>query len=152
MQLVLLILIVDAFISLFLIFGVDLVAADEPPPPFLAEWGYKGDADGQFGGPSRIAVDSTGYIYVADTINHRIQKFTSEGESILQWGGGQTNYNGEFNGPWGVAVASDGSVYVADTNNHRIQKFTVGPYGDAVACSLEANTANSAPASRPHTE
>jgi len=100
---------------------------------FANKWGTEGTGGGQFYNPQDIAVASDGSVYVADERNNRIQKFTSEGEFILQWGGGQTNYigggqtnNGEFNGPWGVAVASDGSVYVADWGNHRIQKFTSG--------------------------
>ena len=49
---------------------------------FLAKWGSPGGAPGQFatdvsglGGPSGIAVDSSGNIYVADTHNARIQVF-----------------------------------------------------------------------------
>jgi len=69
-----------------------------------------------------VAVDSSGNVYVADTNNHRIQKFDSGGSFQAKWrsyGSG----DGQFNCPGGVAVDSSGNVYVADTINHRIQKF-----------------------------
>jgi len=64
-----------------------------------------------------------GNVYVADTGNHRIQKFTPDGTFVTKWGS-QGRGDGQFKKPFGVAVDSSGNVYVADTNNHRIQKFT----------------------------
>jgi len=61
-------------------------------------------------------------VYVADTGNHRIQKFTSIGTFITAWGDSGSG-DGQFDVPRGVAVDSSGSVYVVDTGNHRIQKF-----------------------------
>jgi hypothetical protein len=42
----------------------------------LTRWGSSGTGDGQFDGPSGLAVDLDGNVYVADTGNHRIQKFS----------------------------------------------------------------------------
>ena len=60
---------------------------------------------------------------MADTGNHRIQKFTSDGTFVTKWG---TEGEGDeqFDSPYKVAVDAGGNVYVADTGNHRIQKFT----------------------------
>ena len=93
---------------------------------FDAKWGTEGTGVGQFYQPGDVAVASDGSVYVADTFNHRIQKFTSAGVFVSQWG---TEGEGteEFGWPSGVAVASDGSVYVADTVNSRIQRFSPGP-------------------------
>jgi DNA-binding beta-propeller fold protein YncE len=71
-------------------------------------------------------VASDGSVYVADTNNYRIQKFTSEGVFVIRRGTYGSG-NGQFDKPRGVAVASDGSVYVADSKNNRIQKFAAGP-------------------------
>jgi len=53
--------------------------------------GYTGD--GQFYNPYGVAVDSLGYVYVADTGNYRIQKFapssTTPTQSSLTVGGNQ---------------------------------------------------------------
>jgi DNA-binding beta-propeller fold protein YncE len=90
--------------------------------------GGLGQGEGQFDGPRGVAVAPDGSVYVADSRNHRVQKFTASGQLVKAWGGlGKIDDNtaapGTFNEPWGVGVAPDGSVYVADTWNHRIQKF-----------------------------
>jgi hypothetical protein len=90
---------------------------------FLLEWGAAGAGDGQFNQPSGIAVDSAGDVYVADTANHRIQKFDDQGNFLLKLGA-QGSGAGQFNAPKGVAVDSADNVYVVDSGNHRIQKFT----------------------------
>lgn len=82
----------------------------------------KGAAQGQFNDPKGVAVDAAGNIYVADTLNHRIQKLDATGKFLLAFGS-QGEGDGQFNEPWSVAVDKDGSIYVADTWNHRIQKF-----------------------------
>ncbi len=93
--------------------------------------GGPGSSPGQFSSPRGMAVAPSGEIYVADSMNHRIQRFSADGEPIGEWGsfvaapeqGGQPP-EGALNEPWDVAVAPDGTVYVADTWNHRIQHFT----------------------------
>ena len=48
--------------------------------------GEQGVGPGQFNEPWGVAVDKEGSIYVADTWNHRIQKFDSDGQHNLTWG------------------------------------------------------------------
>ncbi|OFV86968.1 MAG: hypothetical protein A3J75_00380 [Acidobacteria bacterium RBG_16_68_9] len=38
-------------------------------------WGRTGSGSGDFNRPIGIAIDSNGIVYVADTMNHRIQRF-----------------------------------------------------------------------------
>jgi tripartite motif-containing protein 71 len=97
---------------------------------FITKWGSRGTGDGQFGfgdyivftGPTDIAVDQKGYLYVTDLSNHRVQKFTSDGKFITKWGSRGTG-DGQFFLPQGIATDSLGYVYVADTANDIIQKF-----------------------------
>jgi sugar lactone lactonase YvrE len=89
---------------------------------FVTKWGSYGSGIGQFNTALGITVDSSGRVYVADTINHRIQVFTGNGIPIVVWGSVGSG-NGQFNAPENLAVDTSGYVYVADTGNNRIQKF-----------------------------
>ena len=85
--------------------------------------GGEGDAKRQFNVPSGIAIADDNYVYVADTNNHRIQKFDSEGEFIVMWGSHGSGKN-NFIQPTGIEVDENGLIFVADKNNHRIQVFS----------------------------
>jgi DNA-binding beta-propeller fold protein YncE len=87
------------------------------------QWGSEGSGDGQFSIPSDLAVGSGGSIYVADSANNRIQKFTASGAFVTKWGASGSG-DGEFGFPQGVATNAAGDVYVADSVNGRVQEFT----------------------------
>ncbi len=97
--------------------------ADAQTYTFGTQWGIEGIGDGQFNQPVGIAVDSSGNVYVADSGNSRIQKFSSNGKWLTKWGSFGSG-DGEFNEPLGVAVDLAGNVYVADSGNRRIQRFS----------------------------
>jgi DNA-binding beta-propeller fold protein YncE len=92
-----------------------------------------------FSNPGSIAVSVEGcveYVYVADTGNNRIQKFTSDGEWTATWGG----FTAEavpfrFNNPQGIKADLQGKyIYIADTGNSKVLKFNtrgslVGSFG-----------------------
>jgi sugar lactone lactonase YvrE len=94
-----------------------------------------GSADGlgsiaRFNNPQGIAVDSEGYLYVADTYNHTIRKITPEGlvSTFAGNAGSLGSQNGNANSarffhPRGIAVDTLGNVYVADSFNHVIRKI-----------------------------
>ena len=81
------------------------------------QWGGSGAGDGQFNNPIGIAVDKIGgYIYVNDGNNNRIQKFTSDGAYVMQWG--------ISTGSGAIAVDPYGSyIYVYDFANGRIVRY-----------------------------
>ena len=74
--------------------------------------------------PKGLHVDAQGFIFVADTGNHRVIKFDSTGKFLMQWG----TYGiglGQFNLPNALAVNVRGEIYVVDKENNRLQHFKV---------------------------
>ena len=70
-----------------------------------------------------MAFDSAGNVYVADTLNNRIQKFDANGAYVMQWGTAGAGA-GQFAAPTGIAVSAGNQVYVIDLGNSRVQRFT----------------------------
>jgi sugar lactone lactonase YvrE len=91
---------------------------------YAGTWGSHGTADGQFDGMGGIAVDSSGNVYLSDTGNKRIQKFSSSGAFLAKW----ATPDGAVDG---LAVDRSGTVYAADYWNARILRF--GANGGALA-------------------
>jgi hypothetical protein len=90
--------------------------------------------DAQFNfpsGPSGIAADASGNLYVTDTANDTIRKMTPSGTNWVTTtlagvvgGIGNTNGTGTnalFNLPSGIAADASGNLYVADTGNNTIR-------------------------------
>ena len=93
-----------------------------PCGTFLGKFGSQGSGNGQFLFPEAVAVGQSGNVFVADTGNHRVEKFTSTGTFLLQWGS-MGSANGQFHSPEGIAVDGAGNVFVTDSNNNRVEKF-----------------------------
>ena len=103
----------------------DFVGAFGGPGPGDGQFAFQSFADPFFAfSPPQIAVDqSDGSVYVADTGNDRIQKFSPVGVYDSQFGTPGEG-DGELSSPQGVAVdPPSGDVYVADSGNNRVQRF-----------------------------
>ncbi|HUK26385.1 MAG TPA: 6-bladed beta-propeller [Terriglobales bacterium] len=77
---------------------------------------------GDFAKPTNVAVDKDGNLYVADTLNDRVEIFDADGEFIRAFGKNGDG-PGYFARPKGIAVDSDGHVWVADAVQNRVQVF-----------------------------
>ena len=116
----------------------------------------EGRLPGQFSHPSGVAVDATSNIYVADTLNRRVQVFTSSGAFSFQFpmptlppGSGADEGGGKdgkgpgkelrkgldkgdeagidgFGKPFGIGLDAAGNIYVADPAGGRALKFDPG--------------------------
>ena len=86
----------------------------------------------QLNTPTGVTVSGS-TIYVADTFNHRVRKFTVGGNITTVAGTGTLGFSADFpvpilattaqlNQPSGAAVDLAGNVFIADKNNHRIRK------------------------------
>jgi NHL repeat len=117
----------------------------------VGEFAKRGTAAGELAEPFGIAVDRrSGDVYVVDSNNERVEKFSSDGRFLLAWGWGVADGKthalqtcrkrcfagflgegaGQLHFAEGVAVDNDpssrarGSVYVVDIENGRVQKFS----------------------------
>ncbi len=111
------------------------VTNDGTVTTFAGLAGAVGSVDGtgtnaQFNAPQGVAVDSAGFVYVADTGNSTIRKISSSGVvSTLSGVAGYPNpfdgigTNAQFNHPQALAIDSAGQIYVADTWNYTIRKI-----------------------------
>ncbi|MBD2863369.1 fibronectin type III domain-containing protein [Paenibacillus oceani] len=90
-------------------------------------WGKSGNVSGtglgEFNQPTGVAVDSEGNVYVGDTNNNRIQKFTVSTGEWSEWKNGGSAL-GTFSFPRQVTVDGSGNLYVADVGKSRILKLT----------------------------
>ncbi len=82
----------------------------------IARWESRGAENGKFNEPVGIAVDDSGYVYVAEEGNNRVQKFTSDGQYVTKWEAGIV-----------MAIATDKKdfVYTADGIGGYIKKFSL---------------------------
>ncbi|MDB6058661.1 MAG: repeat containing protein [Verrucomicrobiales bacterium] len=111
------------------------ITADGNVTTFAGFAGVVGSADGigtnaQFNAPQGVAVDSAGFVYVADTGNSTIRKIAPLGQvSTLAGVAGYPNVfdgigtNAQFNHPQALAVDGAGQIFVADTWNYTIRKI-----------------------------
>jgi len=77
---------------------------------------------GEFNTPWGVVCDATGSVYVADTYNHRIQRFAKDG-TFLNTFGTMGDKPGEFNKPTSLLIDRVGALFVVDSGNNRVQKF-----------------------------
>ena len=111
-----------------------------PPPPgqefpyvmkFITTLGSKGKKPGQFNEPEGLAVGANGNIFVADSLNNRIQVFNSDLEFVISIG---KTRPGLLSKPFDVTVClsnanrdvsevNRNAVIVADKFNNKLQFF-----------------------------
>jgi hypothetical protein len=99
--------------------------------------------------PARMALDSSGDLWIVDTVNNRVLEFTCTAADSCVNGNdaalvlGQSSFltnteglsaTGMYN-PEGIAVDSAGNVWVADYTNSRVLEFKP-PFSNGMAASL----------------
>ncbi|MEI9934544.1 MAG: hypothetical protein WDM71_06755 [Ferruginibacter sp.] len=98
----------------------------------------------QLNDPDGIYVDGSGYIYVSDYSNSRVQKFppssTSSTAGITVAGGnGYGSAANQFTYPSGLYLDNSGNIYVTDLYNYRVQKFPSGSTSSTNGISVVAS-------------
>jgi tripartite motif-containing protein 71 len=132
-----------------LLFGLFATCTEQAPA--LGSFGTYGDRAGGLTEPFGIEADDTnGDVYILDTNNHRIERYTRDGAFALMWGWGVSDGRtralqrcvrrcfagapgtgaGQLAFAQGIAIDEDRhsssyrDIYVVDIGNHRVEKFT----------------------------
>lgn len=100
----------------------DTVYRYTPDGKYLNKLGSSGLSEGQFYGPTSLALDRAGNLYVIDSGNMRVQKFSSEGRLLMSFGK-EGKEAGEFVHPSGIAVDGAGNIYIADRGKRSIGMY-----------------------------
>ncbi len=83
-------------------------------------------------GPTGVALNEAGDLYVADTVLNRIAKISNAVARFSSASTGKTvSANGALNGPLGLALAPNGNILTVNANNGNIVETT--PHGSQVA-------------------
>jgi uncharacterized protein (TIGR03437 family) len=110
--------------------------------------------------PTSMALDSAGFVYIADSFNCRIRKLAANGVISTTVGTGDASFYGDggiatsaaLNYPDGLAIDGAGNMYIADTANSRIREVlapgTVISYGVSPANLTFSPSAGGAPSSQ----
>ena len=70
-----------------------------------------------------VAADASGNVYVTDTGNNQVQRYSPEGSIVTYWDLTDTE-TGQSGVPYGIAVDSSHNVYITDSKNNTVQKLT----------------------------
>ncbi|PFX12753.1 E3 ubiquitin-protein ligase TRIM71 [Stylophora pistillata] len=89
----------------------------------VLSFGESAPSLGEYSSPWEVAVNARDEIAVTDQSGHRVQIFSSEGNSLRSFGK-KGQKAGELNNPRGIAFQNNGNIFVADSSNDRIQIFS----------------------------
>jgi hypothetical protein len=135
---------------LFYSFGSTIATQVYGQPGFTTNYANNGGVSASsLNNPIYPALDSSGNLYVADTLNNRVL-FYPFGSTTATRVYGQLNSftsNTANNGgisanslsePWAAALDPSGNLYVTDNSNNRVLEY--GPFGNVNVCPNGVNT------------
>lgn len=125
--------------------GIITTVAGRGPADFFGGGSYEGDGgfatDTQLNFPTGVAIDSLGYLYIADTGNHRIRVADPFSNTVVTIAGtGNMGFAGDgafaleahLKEPSRLTIDPFGDLIIVDTSNYRIRKLIGIHYRTAV--------------------
>lgn len=89
-------------------------------PVLLQQWGGQGNGPGELRYPYDLVLHEE-FVYVCEYGNHRVQKFTRDGQSLATWGSIGRD-PGMLHTPWAMAIDTESCLHIVDTLNQRVQR------------------------------
>ncbi len=102
------------------------------------ESGYNGDGgagpDTALAGPSGLAVDQEGNVYIADTFNGRIRKWDRRAGTVetvvggtgeFRFAPGENESSPNLSRPYAIALHPDGRLFITDSDHHLIRVWNL---------------------------
>ena len=129
----------DVYVALYGYHCIEVYSPSGRHMRTIGSRGSSGRGEGRFNSPSAIAIHGS-MLYVAEWSNSRVQKLTTSGEFVSQFG------NGHLKNPRGICLDKDGKVFVSSSSNNRICVFEAD--GTHISDIL-VNTSNGSNLSRP---
>ena len=86
----------------------------------ISQIGKSGSKEGEFFYPTNLTVAADNHLYVTDTGNFRVQKYTLEGEFVRSYGSIGSGL-GKFARPKGIAMDKQGRIYIVDAAFENVQ-------------------------------
>jgi DNA-binding beta-propeller fold protein YncE len=95
---------------------------DKRSGKLLFKFGKPGSGAGELYYPTNLAIGADGGVYVVETGNFRVQRFTAEGKAVRSYGQ-IGSAPGSFARPKGIALDRAGRMYVTDAAFQNVQIF-----------------------------
>lgn len=123
------------FVADFYANTIGKITPDGTVATFAGAPNQSGSQDGigaaaRFDGPTGLAIDDAGNLYLTDTFNNTIRKISPDGTvstlagTVGEKGGADGRGNSaRFNFPQGIAIDHNGIAYVSDTYNNTIRRI-----------------------------
>jgi uncharacterized protein (TIGR03437 family) len=106
--------------------------------------------------PAGVAIDSSGNLFIADTVNNRIRMVSTGGSITTAAGNGIFSFSGDggpaaaaqLYQPSGVRVDLSGNILISDTNNNRVRKVSNGSISTIAGNGAPGYSGDGGPASK----
>lgn len=97
-----------------------IVVLDKNSGEQIATIGSVGSKEGELFYPTNLALDTNNHLYISETGNFRVQKFTLDGRFVKSFGKVGTGL-GQFARPKGIAIDREGRMHVVDAAFENVQ-------------------------------
>ncbi len=91
--------------------------------------------------PYGMAFDSSNTLYIADHVNHRVQKLLTGTSAAVTVAGSTSGTQGssmnQLNKPVGLLLDSNDNLYITDRSNNRVQLWTKGATSGSTVAGMK---------------